>query len=131
MAKKDRQKRSARKARQRERAELEAARATSGQVAQSDAKSSRGIKKSEAQSPKKDKSKGKDGKAKKKGPVARMRGYFAAVKVELHQVVWPSRTELRNYSVAVVAMLIVFGVCVWLVDTGFVQGLVALTGLRG
>ena len=46
-------------------------------------------------------------------------------------VTWPSKTELTNYSVAVIAMLIVFGTAVWLVDTGFVALLVAYTGLRG
>ena len=49
----------------------------------------------------------------------------------MHRVTWPSRTELTNYSVAVVAMLIAFGVAVWLVDTGVVAGLVGFTGLRG
>jgi preprotein translocase subunit SecE len=49
----------------------------------------------------------------------------------MRRVTWPSRNELSNYSVAVVAMLIVFGVAVWLVDTGFVALLVGFTGLRG
>jgi len=49
----------------------------------------------------------------------------------MHRVVWPDRNELKSYSVAVILMLIVFGVCVWLVDTGFVAVLVGFTGLRG
>lgn len=127
MAKKDRQKRAARKARQQRRAELEAAHAVSGHTdKQSDGKAL-STKKGD-KSPKKSNGKKDAGKPKKRG---RVRGYFADVRTELHQVVWPSKTELRNYSLAVVVMLIVFGVCVWLVDTGFVQGLVALTGLRG
>lgn len=128
MAKKDRQKRSARQARQKKRAELEAAHAVSGHADkdQSDGKTSLS-KKSDAKASKKSKGKGKD-KGKKKG---RIRTYFRDVRTEMHQVVWPSRPELRNYTVAVVVMLIVFGVCVWLVDTGFVTALVALAGLRG
>ena len=58
-------------------------------------------------------------------------GYFSDVRKEMRQVTWPSRTELRNYSVAVIATLIVFGVLIWLVDTGFVAALVNYTGLRG
>lgn len=126
MAKKDRQKRSARKERQRQRAQLEAAHAASGiEPKQSDTKAV--AKKSEASASKKPKTK-KNG---KKPIRQRIRDYFRDVRSEMHQVVWPSKSELRNYTLAVVAMLIVFGVCVWLVDTGFVRGLVALTSLRG
>ena len=50
---------------------------------------------------------------------------------ELRKVTWPSRTELRNYSVAVIVMLVIFGVAIWAIDTLIVGGLVALTGLRG
>ena len=102
MAKKERQRRSARKARSAERAALEATRAAS----QSGSKEP----------------------AKKPG---RIRSYFRDVKAEMHRVVWPDRNELKSYSVAVIVMLIVFGVCVWLVDTGFVAVLVGFTGLRG
>ena len=49
----------------------------------------------------------------------------------MNRVVWPSKTELTNYSTAVIAMLIIFGVIMWLVDTGFVGILVGFTGLRG
>lgn len=122
MAKKDRQKRAARKARQQKRADLEAAHNASGYVEKKPEAKTSFLKKEDSSTSKKSKD------VKKKG---RIRGYFSDVRTEMHQVVWPSKSELRNYSVAVVAMLIVFGVCVWLVDTGFVQGLVALTGLKG
>ena len=126
MAKKERNKRAARKARQQQRAELEALHEASG-VTTAPAKGAEVKKASKNSSPAK---KGAD-KKKKKGLFARMSNYFKDVRVEMHQVVWPSRTELRNYSLAVIAMLVVFGVCVWLVDTGFVAGLVAFTSLRG
>ena len=68
--------------------------------------------------------------AKKGGIFAKIGTYFRDVKSELHRVVWPSKRELRNYSVAAIAMLIVFGVFFWLVDTGFIALLVGFTGLR-
>lgn len=43
----------------------------------------------------------------------------------------PPRAELKNYTVAVIVMLVVFGVAVWLVDTGVVAALVGYSGLRG
>ena len=117
MANKERQKRSARQARARERAELEAIQSASGtSQASTPAKAS-------AKAPAK-----KDGKP---GIFARMRTYLHDVRTEMHRVVWPSKTELTNYSVAVLAMLAIFGVVVWLVDTGFVALLVGFTGLRG
>ena len=103
MSNKERNKRSARKARQEERKRLEAEHAASGHAAKAE-------------------------KAKKPG---RIRSYFTAVKTEMHQVTWPSRKELKNYSFAVIAMLLVFGVCVWAVDNGFVALILAFTGLRG
>ncbi len=120
MPNKDRNKRSVRQARQRERAEREA------QAAAQAAATSSGKKKA-VSAPKKAPVKV----AEKTGIIARTKAYFSAVRAEMHRVTWPSRTELTNYSVAVVAMLIAFGVAVWLVDTGVVAGLVGFTGLRG
>ena len=119
MAKKERQKRSARQARAQKRAELEAAHATS--VA------STGVAKKADASAKSQET--KPAKAAKKP--GRVRSYFQAVKAEMHRVVWPSREELKNYTVAVTVFLIVFGFCIWLVDTGVVALMVGFTGLRG
>lgn len=129
MAKKERQKRSARKARQKERAEREELQAA--QAAKESPAGSKGSKlaaSSKAQAPKKA-DKGKSNK--KPGPFARIKNYFRAVRTELHRVVWPGKQELRDYSVAVIAMLIIFGVVVWLVDTGVLALLAGYTGLRG
>ena len=49
----------------------------------------------------------------------------------MRRVVWPSKGELKSYSVAIVAMLIVFGVVIWLLDSGIVAALIGYTGLRG
>lgn len=116
MANKDRQKRSARKARAAERKELEEKHAAAGQAAP----------KKEAPAQAK-----ADKKPKKNGFFARARGWFSDVKAEMHRVTWPSKEELKNYSVAVIVMLVVFGVAVWLVDTGVVAALVGYSGLRG
>ena len=124
MANKERNKRSARKARARERAELEAAQAAS--AGSSDKQKAKAVIK--AQAPKPERAASKSGKP---GFFTRVRNYFADVRTEMHRVVWPSKTELKNYSVAVIVTLIVFGVAVWLVDTGFVALLVAFTSLRG
>ena len=130
MAKTERNKRAARKARQQERERLEAAHAVSAPKEEKSSKSF--FKKDKAATSKYDKSD-------KSAPVSKtdrkgfqvVTGYFADVRKEMRQVTWPSRTELRNYSVAVIATLIVFGVLIWLVDTGFVAALVNYTGLRG
>lgn len=129
MAKKERQKRSARKARAAERAELEAKQASTAEAGSSEPKAK--AKEVAAAAPKKaEKAKGEKS-AKKGGIFAKIGKYFRDVKSELHRVVWPSKRELRNYSVAAIAMLIVFGVFFWLVDTGFIALLVGFTGLRG
>ena len=118
MANKDRNKRSARQARQRERAEREAL------AAQSAANDKGSKKKAASQAPAKVS-------ATNTGFFGRAKTYLMDVRSEMRRVTWPSRTELTNYSLAVVAMLITFGVAVWLVDTGFVAALVAFTNLRG
>ena len=124
MANKERNKRAARKARQEERKRLEAEHAASGHAPKADEapKASRFKKESSGSAA------AKPAKEKKPGKI---KTYFSDVKTEMHQVTWPSRSELRNYSVAVIAMLIVFGVCLWAVDNGFVALIVAFTGLRG
>lgn len=122
MANKDRQKRSARKARADERARLEAIQASSAPAGDSQA------------APKKtedSKSLAKAEKNKKPGFFKRIANWFGDVKTEMRRVTWPTKDELKSYSVAVIAMLIVFGVLIWLVDTGIVAALAGFTGLRG
>ena len=119
MSNKDRNKRANRQARQRERAEREAlaAEASDNKVKKSSSASEKAPVKVEAN--------------KNNGVFGRVRKYFGDVKAEMRRVTWPSPMELRNYSIAVIATLIVFGVAIWLVDTGFVQLLVSFAGLRG
>ena len=116
MANKERNKRSARKARAAEREAKAALQAES----QDDAKTSaKAVAKKEKSIVKKD------------GVFARIKNYIHDVKVEMSRVTWPERPELVSYTVAVVCMLIVTGVVVWAVDSGLVALLLAYTGLRG
>ena len=116
MANKERNKRSARKARSAERQALEAAQAETGaaQPAAAKAKETKAVQKKKSD-----------------GFIARVKGYFSDVRSEMRRVVWPSRDELKNYSVSTTAMLLVAGLAVWLVDTGIMLVLTALANLRG
>lgn len=116
MAKKERQKRSARQARAQERAERETQLTSSEEGKEKAALVSSQPTKKAARP------------ARRPG---RLRSYLSAVRSEMHRVVWPDKAELKNYSVAVIVALVVVGLAVWLVDTGFVALLVGFTGLRG
>ncbi|MBE6479386.1 MAG: preprotein translocase subunit SecE [Atopobiaceae bacterium] len=116
MANKERNKRSARKARAAERQALEAVQGESTSAKPAATKSS------ETKAVQKKKS---------DGFIASVKGYFSAVRTEMRRVVWPSRDELKNYSVSTIAMLLAVGLAVWLVDTGIMLVLTALAALRG
>ena len=127
MANKDRNKRSVRKARAEERARVEAARAASAPE-----ESPKDLAKAEKDAAKAEKKAAKEQRAKENpGPIRRLRNYLGDVRSEMRRVVWPSRGELKSYSVAIIAMLIVFGIVIWLVDSGIVAVLIGYTGLRG
>ena len=127
MANKDRNKRSVRKARAEERARVEAARAASAPE-----ESPKDLAKAEKDAAKAEKKAAKEQRAKENpGPIRRLRNYLGDVRSEMRRVVWPSRGELKSYSVAIIAMLIVFGIVIWLVDSGIVAALIGYTGLRG
>lgn len=120
MANKERNKRSARKARAEERAQREAL--------QAEATPETSAKATKAEAKKQEKSLQRNANP---GFFGRLGAYFAGVRTEMHRVVWPSSSELAGFSVAVIATIIFFGLVTWLVDTGIVAGLVAFTGLRG
>ena len=114
MANKERNKRSARKARAAEREAKAAAQAES----QDDAKTPV---KAEAK---------KEKTVNKNSIFYKIKTYVHDVKVEMQRVTWPERPELVSYTVAVVIMLIVTGLVVWAVDSGLVALLLGYTGLR-
>ncbi len=81
-----------------------------------------------------EKAKADKAKAKKNGKpgiVERSKTYFKGVRSEVKRVVWPTKDELVKYTVAVVAMLVFFGVLIAVVDALIVPGLYAFSGLRG
>ena len=49
--------------------------------------------------------------------VARVREFVKDVQVESTKVSWPSRTELRDSTVVVIAAVAIMTVFVWAVDT--------------
>ena len=59
------------------------------------------------------------------------KNYFKAVRTEMRRVVWPTKMELGNYSVAVICSLIVVGVVIAILDMVIGEGLVLFSGLRG
>lgn len=72
----------------------------------------------------------KEKKNKKPGFFVRVKNYFASVRSEMKRVVWPTKQELINYTVAVCASLIVVGVVIAVLDAVIGQGLVLFSGLR-
>ena len=117
MANKERNKRSARKARAAEREAKAAAQGLSPEEA--------------AATPVKAEAKKDKAVVKKDGIFSKIKNYLHDVKVEMSRVVWPGREELISYTVAVIGMLIVVGLVVWAVDSGLVALLLGYTGLRG
>lgn len=125
MANKDRNKRSARKARAEERARVEAAQAASVTPEERASQEKKAAKEAKAAA------KAEKNKDKKPGVFRRLANYLGDVRSEMRRVVWPSKDELKTYSVAIIIMLVIFGMVIWLVDSGIVAALVGFTGLRG
>lgn len=71
------------------------------------------------------------GKGGKPGVFTRIRKYFGSVRSEMKRVVWPTKGELVNYSIAVIISLIVVGIVIALLDLLIGEGLMLLAGLRG
>ena len=67
----------------------------------------------------------------KPGVFTRIKTYLGSVRSEMKRVVWPTKKELINYSVAVCASLVVVGVIIALLDAVIGGGLVLFAGLRG
>ncbi|MCP5425954.1 MAG: preprotein translocase subunit SecE [Gammaproteobacteria bacterium] len=49
-------------------------------------------------------------------PGAQLVGFFKEVRMELRKVVWPTRTETLQTSLAVIVMVVVMGIFLWLLD---------------
>ena len=121
MANKERNKRSARKARAAERVQKAEAQVAAGaapdvETALANAEASKAAAKPAA--------------PKRVGFFGRIKNYLNDVRIELKRVTWPSAEERNSYTVAVYIMLVIFGVAIWAIDTGIVALLVGFTGLR-
>jgi preprotein translocase subunit SecE len=44
--------------------------------------------------------------------------FFKEVRSELKKVIWPSRTQLRNNTITVLACCLIVGAIIWIVDEG-------------
>ena len=67
----------------------------------------------------------------KPGLITRAKKYLGSIRSEMKRVVWPSKKELINYSVAVVVSLVVVGIVIAALDVVIGEGLLVLSGLRG
>lgn len=56
---------------------------------------------------------------------ARVSNYFKGVKSELKKVNWPTKKELKNYTVVVLAMTFAMTIVIWGLDLIF-QNLISL-----
>ena len=61
-----------------------------------------------------------EAKAKKKSRVVT---FFKEVKSELKKVVWPSKKQLINNTLIVIAAVLIIGVVIWVFDAIFQYGL--------
>ena len=52
-------------------------------------------------------------------------------RIELRKVVWPSRQETIKVTLTVVAIVVVTGFFLWLIDTGLLYVVQLITGQRG
>lgn len=56
--------------------------------------------------------------------------YIKDVKSELHRVVWPTKHDVLNYTMVVLATLVFFGVLIYVIDSLIIPIFVAFAGLR-
>ena len=56
--------------------------------------------------------------------------YLGGVRLEMRRVTWPTSAELAKYSVSSIAMLLLTGGAVWAIDNGFIAAIIAFSGLR-
>lgn len=55
--------------------------------------------------------------------------YFKDVAGEVKKLSWPSRKELINYTLAVIAFVSLMAVIMWVLDFGFSEGIRALASI--
>lgn len=63
-----------------------------------------------------------------KKPAPKSTGFFKSVSIELKKVHWPDKEHVVKYTGMVFGVVIVLGVVVWLLDTGFSAALSLVIG---
>jgi len=58
-----------------------------------------------------------------------LKEYFKGVRLEMKKVVWPTKEELRSYTVVVIAACAAFAIAFGLIDAGFLRLLKILLGI--
>ena len=64
----------------------------------------------------------------------RISRWFREKKSELKKVVWPTKSQMINNTLIVLACVLVVGICIWVFDavgTLVVDGILSLPGLIG
>lgn len=64
----------------------------------------------------------------------RISRWFREMKSELKKVVWPTKSQMINNTLIVLACVLVVGICIWVFDavgTLVVDGILSLPGLIG
>ena len=57
--------------------------------------------------------------------------YFKDARSEFKKVVWPSRKQVVNNTIVVIVALVVSGIAIWALDTGFGSLLMLMLGRNG
>ena len=57
--------------------------------------------------------------------------YFKDARSEFKKVVWPSRKQVVNNTIVVIVSLVVSGIAIWALDTGFGSLLMLMLGRKG
>ena len=71
-----------------------------------------------------DKAKKESGKVKgpkKVGLFRRIGRFFKDLKSEFKKIVWPTKKQVLNNTAVVLVVMLLVGICIWLLDYGFVN----------
>lgn len=86
------------------------------------------VKKDSDPKPKKTEAKSKD----KQNPLQKVARFFRELKSEFKKIVWPTKKQILQDTLTVVAVVLVLGIAVWLLDWLFISGFqLVFNGLAG
>ena len=64
-----------------------------------------------------------------KNVAAKKPGFWKGVRTELKKVVWPTKKELKNYTLVVIMVCCAFALGFWVLDTVFLKLLEMVIGV--